>query len=167
MITDYSSPSWFNHLMESINKNIPDASYHFSFKTTAEIKKTFSLPPTFLKKINGFSNIIAIYMDAGCYKKERLLYYHTYLTYMRISPLDYAGRLICKMKLISNENCFSNAAEQDMGLIMGIIQRLGHQKRYDINFVDEKLYFDLHTGFSYHKEMELIHLILLNTSQHQ
>ncbi|QIL40405.1 hypothetical protein G7074_14710 [Pedobacter sp. HDW13] len=125
----------------------------------AQLKKEFTLPSAFTQEILGYTHLVAIYLPASAYKRERLLYYHSDIRFRSIPDEDFACKLICKMKLIAISNSFDQVAEQYLGLVMGIINRPQLKAHFGIKFIDEKIYYNLKVKFACHDERELVHVI--------
>ncbi|WP_175632479.1 hypothetical protein [Pedobacter ghigonis] len=153
------NPGWLNQFFSKTSNGKSTLPFSIFSMPVVQLKKEFTIPSAFTQEILGYDHLVAIYLPASSYKRERLLYYHSDPRFRSISDEDFACKLICKMKLISISNSFDQAAEQHLGLSMGIINRPQLKAHFDVKFIDEKIYYNLKVKFAYHDDRELVHVI--------
>lgn len=152
--------NWLHQFFSKTLNNKPTLPFSIFSSPITQLKKEFTFPSPFQRELLGYAHLVAIYLSAPAYKRERLRYYHTDQHFRTVPSEDFVCRLLCKMKLIAINNSFDKNAEQDMGLIFGIMNRQQLKAHYDIKFIDEEIYYSLKVKFAYHNERELVHVIL-------
>lgn len=158
--TDAISPGWLHQIFTRTLLNKSTLPFSIFSIPISKLKKDFILPASFLREIAGYCHLVAIYLSSSAYKRERLLYYHTDQYFRSIPSEDSACQLLCKMKLLAVDNRFDKSAEQDMGLTIGMINRPRLKERYEVKFIDEKIYYNLKVKFAYDDARELAHVIV-------
>ncbi|MCX2479574.1 hypothetical protein OQY15_10775 [Pedobacter sp. MC2016-15] len=164
MVTNYSCPNWLN---ASITKVSNQPNYHFQIHSSLQIdvNKDFVLSPALNSRLGDFSNLIAVYLKKGQYKKERLRSYQSERKYLELKSCDISTQVICKIKLISNPDVFDRRCEQAMGLTLGIISRVQKNGFFKMNIISERYYDEFKTKFESYESYELVHLITMKSAK--